>query len=71
MNEVQIEQTVSSQAGPPRVEVNPAALVGVIFGTTTLMYAAGKKPPKLLLLAGLLISGITLARDVSSLVDKK
>jgi len=52
-----------------RAVINSNALLGVVLGTSGLMYTMGKKPPDILLLAGLLIGSVTLANDIIEVVE--
>ena len=49
--------------------INPNALLGVALGVTGVMYATGKRPPDILLLATMAVSVVSLSIDLSNLFE--
>lgn len=56
---------------PPNPTLNPRALLGVTMGVTGLLYAVGKKPPELLLMANVLVGIVDIAVNLEQLFVEK
>lgn len=55
----------------PKTTLNPRALLGVTMGVTGLLYAVGKKPPDMLLMANVLVGIVDIAVNLEQLFIEK
>jgi hypothetical protein len=55
----------------PARDLNPRALLGVTMGVTGLLYAVGKKPPDILLIANVLVGVVDIAMHMEQLFVEK
>jgi len=66
----QVDKSPELIKASSRAVINSNALLGVVLGTSGLMYTMGKKPPDVLLIAGLLIGVVSLVGDVGELIER-